>query len=88
MIRDQALDKCRSSKLRRRLLREPALTLDQILTIARATEAAADFQAEQMKAGTRRPPHVNAVSNSHASLRVAASHSRFRSVGASTKLQP
>ena len=61
MIWDQALDKCRSGKLRRRLLREPALTLDQILTIARATEAA-DLQAEQMEAGTRQPPQINAIS--------------------------
>ena len=64
MIRDQALDKCRSGKLCRRLLREPALTLDQILMIARATEAA-DLQAEQMEAGTRQPPQIKAMSSSH-----------------------
>ena len=39
-IRDQIVDKCKSNALRRRLLRTEDLKLDQLLSIARAAEAA------------------------------------------------
>lgn len=48
MIRDQLVDKCRSQRLRRRLLREENLTLEIIKSLARAMEAA-DTQAQQIK---------------------------------------
>ena len=40
MIRDQVVDKCYSTKLRRRLLQEPSLTLDKVVTLGRALEMA------------------------------------------------
>ena len=43
-----------------RLLREPALTLEQILAIARAMEAA-DLQAEKMEVSNKQPPPINAI---------------------------
>lgn len=42
ILRDQVIEKCCSKKLRVRFLREPDLTLDKILLIARAHEAAED----------------------------------------------
>ena len=48
MIRDQVLEKCYSTRSRRRLLREETLTLDVILRIARALEAS-DRQAQQIE---------------------------------------
>ena len=51
MIRDQVLQKCYSTRLRRRLLREETLTLDVFLHIARALEAS-DRQAQQIE-GTK-----------------------------------
>ena len=45
---DQVVTKCKSSRLRRRLLREPNITLNKLLEIAYATEAA-DEQAVQME---------------------------------------
>jgi hypothetical protein len=51
MIRDQVLEKCYSTRLRPRLLREETLTLDVILRIARALEAS-DRQAQQIE-GTK-----------------------------------
>ncbi len=48
MIRDQVWEKCHSTRLRRRLLREEDLTLDVILRIARALEAS-DRQAKQIE---------------------------------------
>ena len=51
MIRNQVLEKCYSTRLRRRLLREETLTLDVILRIARALEAS-DRQAQQIE-GTK-----------------------------------
>lgn len=63
MIRDQVVDKCRSQRLRRRLLREENLTLEIIQSLARAMEAA-DTQAQQIEA--KSTPHqtqmVQAVS--------------------------
>ena len=44
MIRDQIIEKCASNALRRRLLRERELTLDNLLLIARSFELA-DRQA-------------------------------------------
>ena len=48
MIRDQVLETCYSTRLRRRLLRKQTLTLDAILRIARAVEAS-DRQAQQIE---------------------------------------
>nr|XP_054766865.1 uncharacterized protein LOC129274024 [Lytechinus pictus] len=68
-IHDQIVDKCTSSSLRRKLLRTDDLKLDDLLSIARATESA-DRQAGVMgasggtsesacviKGGTVRQPH-------------------------------
>jgi hypothetical protein len=49
-IKDQVIDKCSSSHLRRRLLRESKLTLEELLTAARAFEAS-EMQASQIEAG-------------------------------------
>ena len=50
-IRDQVIDKCRSRKLRRKLLEKgQELTLDQALLIARSSEAA-DIQAQKIESG-------------------------------------
>nr|XP_054761118.1 uncharacterized protein LOC129267432 [Lytechinus pictus] len=51
-IRDQIVDKCTSSSLRRKLLRTDDLKLDDLLSIARATESA-DRQAGVMEASGR-----------------------------------
>lgn len=45
-IRDQVIDLCRSTKLRRRLLREKDLTLEKLQEIARASEAAEQQSAQ------------------------------------------
>ena len=50
-IRDQAIDKCVSKELRRRLLREPDIDLAKLLTISRAFEQS-DFQAQEMEQPT------------------------------------
>jgi E3 ubiquitin-protein ligase DOA10 len=50
-LSDEILEKCYSTRLRRRLLREETLTLDVILRIARALEAS-DRQAQQIE-GTK-----------------------------------
>ena len=47
-IRDQFIDKCTSQSLRRRLLRETDLKLSDLMSIARAAEAA-DKQAAEME---------------------------------------
>ncbi|CAB3992802.1 Retrovirus-related Pol poly from transposon, partial [Paramuricea clavata] len=66
-IRDQAIDKCVSKELRRRLLREPDIDLSKLLTISRAFEQS-HFQAQEMEqyntensGGSRRetPSHIN-----------------------------
>ena len=48
---DQIIEKCASNKLRKRLLREPALDLEALLTIAQAGEAA-DRQARTYRTAT------------------------------------
>ncbi|CAG2218703.1 unnamed protein product [Mytilus edulis] len=45
-IRDQVVDMCYSTKLRRRLLREKDLTLEKVQDIARASEAADQHSAQ------------------------------------------
>ena len=67
-IRDQFVDKCLSSALRRRLLRETNLTLKSLLDIARASEAAAQ-QAAVMEGHTS--PHAQPPVDSQVN---AASH--------------
>lgn len=49
----------------RHLLREPALTLEQILAIARAMEAA-DLQAEKMEVSNKQTPPINAITKRRA----------------------
>jgi len=58
-LRDQVIDQCRSSKLRRRLLRERDLTLEKLQEIARANEAS-EQQAAQYE---DLPVRVNAIKN-------------------------
>lgn len=48
VIRDQLVEKCLSGKLRRRLLREPELTLEKSIQIAKLFQAS-DRQASQME---------------------------------------
>ncbi|MBN3277282.1 ZMYM1 protein, partial [Polyodon spathula] len=55
IIRDQVIDTCLSSRLRRRLLRESDLTLDKALTIARAQEAS-EHQASHMESSVATRP--------------------------------
>lgn len=63
MIRDQIVDKCASNSLRRRFLRETDLTLDTILEIARAGEAA-DLHASKIEsAPTQGSGQVNRVTS-------------------------
>ena len=59
MIRDQVIDKCNSSRLRRRLLRESDITLDKVLTIARASEAS-ETQASLMEGPSTLPTDASA----------------------------
>ena len=67
-IRDQVIDKCRSSKLRRKLLEKgQALTLNKALSMARSSEGA-DLQARKMESsgglsvGSGNEVPVNSVS--------------------------
>ncbi|XP_071498192.1 calcium-activated chloride channel regulator 1-like [Diadema antillarum] len=48
LVRDKFIDKCASKPLRQRLVREPSLKLAELMTIARASEAA-DKQASLME---------------------------------------
>ena len=50
-IRDQIVDKCTSTSLRRRLLRTENLQLEELLSIARVSESA-DKQAAEMEKAT------------------------------------
>lgn len=59
-IRDQFLDQCSSKSLRRRLLREQNLKLSDLLSIARAAEAA-DNQASSMEMSNSPSFSVNDV---------------------------
>ena len=65
MIRDQVVERCKSSKLRVRLLRETDLKLDKIVTMARASEAAEE-QARNIDRDTGSSvPHVSHVRSAH-----------------------
>ena len=78
MIRDQVLEKCYSTRLRRCLLREQTLTLDAILRIARAVEAS-DRQAQQIE-DARNSESQSAV-NSAFALHTGSEASRQRPGG-------
>ena len=78
MIRDQVLEKCYSTRLRRRLLREQTLTLDAILRIARAVEAS-DRQAQQIEDAKNSESH-SAVGSAYA-LHTGSEASRQRPGG-------
>ena len=73
-IRDQFVDKCSSSGLRRRLLREPNLTLTSLMDIARASQAA-DQQAAIMEGNIASPP---ARPSADDGVNVAAQHTQPR----------
>ena len=60
MIRDQVVERCRSKQLRVRMLRDTALTLDKIVTMARAHEAAEE-QARNIDRDTTSVPQVSHV---------------------------
>ena len=59
-IRDQVIDKCRSSVLRRKLLGKENLTLTKVHEVARAMEAV-DLQAKQMGEQREEPLGVHKV---------------------------
>ena len=58
MIRDQVIEQCLSSRLRRRLLREPELTLEKTIEIGRSFEAS-ERQASQMEADSLKTTDSN-----------------------------
>ena len=60
MIRDQIIEKCASNALRRRLLRERELTLDNLLLIARSFELA-DRQALEIEQKFDSSTHLNSI---------------------------
>ncbi|CAB4034258.1 Hypothetical predicted protein [Paramuricea clavata] len=79
-IRDQAIDKCVSKELRRRLLREPDIDLSKLLTTSRALEQS-HFQAQEMEQPFTQPSDsINAIrpryntENSGVSRRETPSH--------------
>ena len=79
-IRDQAIDKCVSKELRRRLLREPDIDLSKLLTISRAFEQS-HFQVQEMEQPFTQPSDsINAIrpryntENSGGSRRETPSH--------------
>ena len=61
MIRDQVVDKCYSAKLRRRLLQEPSLTLDKVISIGRALEVACEQARTIENASTSAAATLNSV---------------------------
>ena len=76
-IRDQVIDRCRSSALRRKLLGKEDLTLKKVQEVARAMEAV-DLQAKKMGAHgfeskTEEPMGVNKVSRKSSSKPVKQS---------------
>ena len=62
MIRDQIIEQCLSTRLRRRLLREPDLTLEKTMAIGRSFEAS-ERQASQIEADSLKTTNleVNAI---------------------------
>ncbi|XP_028414242.1 uncharacterized protein K02A2.6-like [Dendronephthya gigantea] len=60
MLRDQVIERCASNTLRRRLLREHELTLDNLLAIARSFELA-DRQAAEMEQKYDSSSHLNTI---------------------------
>ncbi|CAB4037087.1 Transposon Tf2-6 poly, partial [Paramuricea clavata] len=60
MIRDQVIEKCASNALRRRLLREQELTLNNLLSIARSFELA-DRQALEIEQKFESSTHLNSI---------------------------
>jgi hypothetical protein len=68
-IRDQIIDKCYSSNLRRKLLEKEKLTLKEIMDTARAQEAV-DHQVKVMETKTT-AIHVNRVTNQYDSRQIS-----------------
>ncbi|CAB4023777.1 Transposon Tf2-9 poly, partial [Paramuricea clavata] len=80
MIRDQIIEHCSSSRLRRRLLREPELTLEKTVEIGRSFEAS-ERQASQIEADSLKTTDlgVNAIRSKAASSRYPTSIQTGRS---------
>jgi hypothetical protein len=60
MLRDQVIEKCASNALRRHLLREQELTLNNLLSIARSFELA-DRQALEIEQKFESSTHLNSI---------------------------
>ena len=83
-IRDQAIDKCVSKELRRRLLREPDIDLAKLLTISRAFEQS-DFQAQEMKQPTAQwSDSINAIRPGSYNEKVSSSRREIQTSSAGT----
>ncbi|CAB3997255.1 Retrovirus-related Pol poly from transposon opus, partial [Paramuricea clavata] len=80
MIRDQIIEHCSSSRLRRRLLREPELILEKTVEIGRSFEAS-ERQASQIEADSLKTTDlgVNAIRSKAASSRYPTSIQTGRS---------
>ncbi|CAB4007708.1 Retrovirus-related Pol poly from transposon opus, partial [Paramuricea clavata] len=80
MIRDQIIEHCSSSRLRRRLLCEPELTLEKTVEIGRSFEAS-ERQASQIEADSLKTTDlgVNAIRSKAASSRYPTSIQTGRS---------
>ena len=91
-IRDQAIDKCVSIELRRRLLREHDIDLSKLLTISRAFEQL-HFQAQEMEQSfTQSSDSINAIRPKHNPENSDGSHraipSTFTEDGHSSRHNP
>ena len=60
MLRDQVIEKCASNALRRRLLREQELTLNNLLSLARSFQLA-DRQALEIEQKFESSTHLNSI---------------------------
>ncbi|XP_064653072.1 uncharacterized protein K02A2.6-like [Lineus longissimus] len=83
-IRDQVIDKCKSSKLRRKLLEKVDLTLKQAQDLARALEAV-DYQMKSMDLGTSEKADSGASSSADSVNRVSHSSKRGSASGGKPK---
>ena len=83
-IRDQAIDKCVSKELRRRLLREPDIDLAKLLTISRAFEQS-DFQAQEVDQSTAQlSGSINAIRPGSYNEKVSGSRHEIQTSSART----
>ena len=61
MIRDQVVDKCYSAKLRQRLLQEPSLTLDKVISIGHTLEVMCEQAKTIENASTSGAATLNSI---------------------------